>query len=323
MIYKERGKMKQLLKKISPFNNRTDMPVSLFVIKKILAFWVCYMAGLFTAEGAVILLHFALGKNMLVGDVFDAGTITIITYYGYIIIVGAALLYWKLIEKKPLAAMGLSKRIGTYFIGVTVSVFLLVMSVIIIVLTGNIKYQGILENADILMIILLTGGFIIQGAAEEILCRGIVLHALKEKTSLLTAMIVSTILFILPHWSSLFAGEMIYGVIGIINLILISVIFSLFTICFKSIWAACGLHSFWNAILYGVLGLNLSGSEETVTAIFNMQSVGNNIWNGSLYGIEASVATTIVLAFAAALIFAMGRKRIKEPPYPFLLLLSL
>lgn len=300
--------MKQFLKTISPFNNSTDMPVPLFIIKKILAFWVCYIAGLFIAEGLVILLHFALGKNMLVGEMFDAGTITLITYYGYIVIVGIALLYWKVIEKKSLSAMGLSKKISTYFIGIAVSVLLLALSVVTIVITGNIKYQGIFENADVLMILLLTGGFMIQGAAEEILCRGIVLHALKEKTSLLTAVIVSTILFILPHWSSLFAGKMIYGVIGVINLILISVIFSFLTIYFKSIWVACGLHSFWNAILYSVLGLNLSGNEETVTAIFNMQSVGDNIWNGSIYGIEASVATTIVLAFAVILFSVMGRK---------------
>ena len=58
--------MKQLLKNISPFNNRTEMPTALFIIKKILAFGVCYIAGLFIAEGVVILLHFALGKNMLV-----------------------------------------------------------------------------------------------------------------------------------------------------------------------------------------------------------------------------------------------------------------
>lgn len=108
------------------------------------------------------------------------------------------------------------------------------------------------------------------------------------------------------------AGEMIYGVRGVINLILISAIFSFLTICFKSIWAACGLHSFWNAILYSVLGLNLSGNGETVTAIFNMQSIGDNIWNGSIYGIEASAATTIVLAFATALVFVMGRKRAKR-----------
>lgn len=91
--------MKQLLKNISPFNNQTEMPTALFVVKKILAFWLCYITGLFIAEGAVILLHFAFGKNMLVGDVFDAQTINLITYYGYIIVSGVALIYWKFIEK--------------------------------------------------------------------------------------------------------------------------------------------------------------------------------------------------------------------------------
>lgn len=302
--------MKQFLKNISPFNNRTEMMTSLFVVKKILAFWVCYIAGLFIAEGVVILLHFAFGKNMLVGDVFDAQTITLIMYYGYIIMAGIALLYWKLIEKKSLSEMGLTKHFGNYFIGAIIGVILLALSVVAIVLTGNIKYHGIFENVDIIMILLLFGGFIIQGATEEILCRGIVLHTLKEKTSIGIAIAVSTILFIIPHWSSLFAGDVIYGVIGVANLVLISVIFSLLTIDFKSIWAACGLHSFWNAILYSVLGLNLSGKDEKVASIFNMQSVGKSIWNGGEYGIEASIITTIILAFAVALLWYMNRKKI-------------
>ena len=280
------------------------------VVKKILAFWVCYIAGLFIAEGVVILLHFAFGKNMLVGDVFDAQTITLIMYYGYIIMAGIALLYWKLIEKKSLSEMGLTKHFGNYFIGAIIGVILLALSVGAIVLTGSIKYYGIFENVDIVMILLLFGGFIIQGATEEILCRGIVLHTLKEKTSIGIAIAVSTILFIIPHWSSLFAGDVIYGVIGVANLVLISVIFSLLTIDFKSIWAACGLHSFWNAILYSVLGLNLSGKDEKVASIFNMQSVGKSIWNGGEYGIEASIITTIILAFAVALLWYMNRKKI-------------
>ena len=102
--------MIQFLKNILPFNNQTEMPKELFVVKKILAIWLCYIAGLFLAEGVVILLHFALGKNMLVGDVFEPQTITLITYYGYIIVSGVALLYWKLIEKKTLSEMGLTKR---------------------------------------------------------------------------------------------------------------------------------------------------------------------------------------------------------------------
>lgn len=53
--------MKQFLKNILPFNNRTEMTTISFVIKKILAFWLCYILGLFVAEGIVILLHFACG----------------------------------------------------------------------------------------------------------------------------------------------------------------------------------------------------------------------------------------------------------------------
>lgn len=300
--------MKEFLKNILPFNNRTEMPTALFVVKKILAFWLCYIVGLFLAEGVVILVHFAFGKNMLVGDVFDPQTITLITFYGYIIILGVALLYWKLIEKRLLSEMGLTKRFGNYFIGIIAGIILLAVSVFAIVLTGNIEYHGFFANADILIIILLIGGFIVQGATEEILCRGIVLHSLKEKAPLWIAITVSTVMFIIPHWSSLFDGDRIYGVIGVVNLVLISIIFSLLTIRFKSIWPACGLHSFWNAILYCILGLNLSGKDETVTAIFNMQSVGENIWNGGAYGMEASLITTIVLALAAVLIWYTKRE---------------
>lgn len=299
--------MINFLKNILPFNNRSEMPTALFVIKKILAFWLCYIAGLFLAEGVIILLHFALGKNMLVGDVFDAQTITLITYYGYIIISLVVLLYWKLIEKKPLSQMGLTKSFTNYFIGAFLGIVLVAASVFAVILTGSIEYNGVFENPDVLMIVLLFGGFIIQGATEEFLCRGLVLHSLKGKTPLWFAIAVSTIMFIIPHWSSLFDGGTLYGIIGITNLVLISVIFSLLTVRFKSIWVACGLHSFWNAVLACILGLNLSGNDDSVAAVFNMQSVGENVLNGGVYGIEASVITIAVLAVAAVLIWALSR----------------
>lgn len=304
--------MKELLKNISPFNNRTEMPTIVFVIKKILAFWLCYIAGLFIAEGAVILLHFAFGKNMLVGDVFDTQTITLITYYGYILVTATALLYQKIIEKKPLSKIGLTKHFGSYFIGAVLGILFLAVSVIAVILTGSIEFVGVFENPNIPLIILLTGGFVVQGATEEILCRGIVFHSLKEKTSVGVAANISTAFFIIPHLSSLFVGGAIYGVFGIINLFLISTVFSLLTIDFKSLWAACGLHSFWNAALYCILGLNLSGNDETVAAVFNLQSANENILNGGEYGIEASVVTTAVLAVAVFLIWYIGRKRRKK-----------
>lgn len=295
--------MKQLLKNISPLNNREAMPTTLFIIKKILVFFLCYIVGSFVAEGAVILLHFAAGKNVFAGEMFDIQTITLIKYYGFIIMTGVALFYWKIIEKKPLIEMGITKAFSSYFIGVLMGTVLLAVSVVAIILAGGFVFRGIYKSVDIPMVILLMGGFVVQGATEEILCRGIVLHTLKEKTSVGIAVAISTVLFIAPHISSLFAEDLAYGVIGIMNLILISVIFSLLTIYFGNIWAACGLHSFWNAILYCILGLNLSGNDEKVAALFNIQSTGDTIWNGGAYGIEASIITAAVLfitSFAVA-----------------------
>ncbi|MDE5933392.1 MAG: hypothetical protein K2H40_13070, partial [Lachnospiraceae bacterium] len=127
--------MRETLKNISPFNNQTDMDSFLFIIKKILAFWFCYIAGLFIAEAAAILLHFALGKNMLTGDVFDSQTITLIIYYGYVIVISIVLLYWKLVEKKSLSEIGMTEHMGNYFIGVLTAVLMLSIIIGILLLT--------------------------------------------------------------------------------------------------------------------------------------------------------------------------------------------
>ncbi len=302
-------KWKQYLQAISPFNNRTDMPDALFVLKKILVFWLCDIAGLCVAEGIAILLHFALGKNIFAGEMLDARTITLITYYGFGIVAGTALLYWKRIEKMPLSAMGLTGNTGQYFSGMLIGILLLLLSVGAIILTGGMEFCGISENTDFPMLLLLIGGFVIQGAAEEILCRGIVLHTLKARTSVGIAVFISTVLFMIPHLPTLLDAGILYGTVGIVNLALISCIFSLLTIRFGSIRAACGLHSCWNAVLYGVLGLNLSGNAETTTAVFQLRSAGETILNGGSYGIEASIMTTAVLGLSLTVMIMIWKGR--------------
>ena len=257
--------MKRFLKNISPFNNRTEMSTIMYVVKIILAFWMCKIIGELIAEGVVMLIHSALGKNVLNGEMFDPQTITLITYYGYIIVIGIIKLYWKLIWKKNLSEMGITKRFSNFYVGAVVGILLVVISVAAVMLTGTIKYNGVFKSIDFVIILLMLGGFIIQGAMEEFLCRGIV--------------------------------------------ILISVIFSLFTLRFNSIWATCGLHSIWNFILFNILGLNLSGKDETIAAVFDLRSVGENICNGGEYGIEASIINAVVLAAATTIIWYLNRKK--------------
>ena len=292
--------MKNFIKNLSPFNNRTDMPAAMLVVKKLLMFIVCYWAGLLLAEGVVIGAMLVCGKNFMQGEMFSDGVMDLLKYYGMIVVLGVSVLCWKLIEKRKLSEMGVTKYVGGWFIGAFIGAGLLAVCVADIALIGGIRFDGVFTNPDIPMILLMFGGFIIQGAAEEFLCRGLVLCSLRDRVSLPVAVGASTLAFIYPHWSTLQEFEPQYVFSGLLGLVVISLVFSFITLRTKSIWAACGLHSVWNFCLCCVLGLDLSGSEGASTALINMKSVGENLLNGGNYGIEASIVTDAVIAVLAA-----------------------
>ena len=303
------SKLRQFIKNISPLNNRTEMPVLLYIIKVILIFWFVKFGSEIIGEVFAIGIHFLCGKNPLNGEMFDFRTMSLISYYGYSLMIGLMILYWKLFQKKTLAQLGFTKRFGSYFLGMVLAIVLIVASVLSVMITGTITYNGIFSNIDQTYILLMLGGFVFQGAMEEVLCRGIALQLLKEKTSVPVATGISTVLFVIPHIGNMSEADPEILIFAVAGLILISLIFSFLTLRLKSIWAACGLHTVWNFILYNILGLNLSGNDEITAAVFDMRSVGSNILNGGVYGIEASVVTAGVLALALAGCFALYRQK--------------
>lgn len=154
---------------------------------------------------------------------------------------------------------------------------------------------------------LMFGGYAVQGAAEEFLSRGVVFHGLKDRVSLPAAVGANALVFTLPHLSTLGGSEPQFIISGVINLAVISCLFSFITLRTKSIWAACGLHSLWNFCLSCVLGLNLSGSEGT-TSVINMHAEVANLLNGGIYGIEASIITNAAIAAGAVLLWYSYKK---------------
>lgn len=304
------NKIKEFIKNISPFNNRTDMPKILYIIKVIIIFWAFKFIGELVGEALAIAVHFACGKNPLKGEMFDMNTITIITYLGYSVMIFVIFILWKLFQKKTIAELGFTRKFGSYFVGAVAGTILLAVSIIVAVLAGAFKFNGIFADIDVKMVSMMTLCFVFQGAMEEVLCRGVVQQLLIKKASVPVTLGVAAALFTIPHLGNM-AGSPVIIVVAIVNLVLISLIFSLLTIRFKSIWAACGLHSAWNYILYSILGLNLSGKDGSVIAVFDMSSVGSNVLNGADYGIEASIITTVVLAVAAGILIVLLKDKLK------------
>jgi len=304
--------MKGIIKNLSPFNNKTDMPAAMLLVKKLLAFFLCYWAGLLIAEGVVIGVMFACGKNFMQGEMFSDTVMDLLKYYGMIVVLWVSVLYWKLTEKRKLSEMGVTKHIGGWFVGALIGVGLLTVCAAAIMLTGSIRFEGLSKGTSTATLALMLGGFIIQGAAEEFLCRGLVLCSLRDRVPLPAAIAASTLAFVYPHWSTLRDSEPKYIFSGVLCLAVISCVFSFLTLRTGSIWAACGLHSIWNFCLCCVLGLNLSGSEGASAAFIDMRSVGENLLNGGAYGIEASIISDIIIAVFAAVNGYMALCKNKE-----------
>lgn len=301
------GKLRTFFKNISPLNNRSDMPQFLFVVKKLLTFAFCYWAGLLLAEALVIGGLYACGKNFLHGEMFSDDVMMLIKLYGMAVVIAVSVLCWKRIEKRKLSEMGVTGKVPDWFVGAGIGLLLILVSVFAIMTTGTIKYESVSADPDITMLLLMLGGYAVQSATEEFLSRGLVFCGLKDRVPLPVAVAANAFVFTVPHLSSMSGSEPQFVLSGIINLAAISCLFSFLTLRTGNIWAATGLHSMWNFGLACVLGLGLSGSEGNVSVI-NMRAEGENLLNGGIYGIEASIITTSLLIAAALLVWHSYKK---------------
>lgn len=163
--------------------------------------------------------------------------------------------------------------------------------------------MGINKIIDVTYCILLLLAYMIQGAAEEVLCRGFMMPSLMKRVSALAAIMISATVFALPHFASLFEAGVVITIIGIVNLYLISFVFVLLILCRTNIWISCALHSIWNFVLYGVFGLTVSSVESDMTGILCFQSNSLSIINGGIYGIESSIVTTVVLGIVVVVLW--------------------
>lgn len=286
--------LKKVMSGINPFDNKDTDNKLLYIIKVILQYLFIYIVGMLVAEGVVIGLHYVLGYDVLNGEMMDANTMLLFKYYGYIISIFTAMIFVKKINKSSISELGFNKKVIDYFKGFLPAIISLILIVGILMLLGQIHFEGFNKNVDIKLLFLFLGGFIIQGATEETLCIGFLMTQLNKKVGKHLSILISFIAFSFPHFSSFLEDGLLIGIVAIINLLLVTYVFSYLMLKYKNIYACSGFHSIWNFVLFGIIGLNLSGTTNNFSLLsFN---ANKNFLMGGSYGIEASFVTTVILS---------------------------
>lgn len=288
-------KVLNIFKSINPFSNKNTDNKILYTIKILFTAGVLYFISLLIGEALIIGGSYLFGYNAT-DNQLPYDIMLICSFYGYIVTILTFIIFVKKRNKDKLSKIGLDINFKTFFKGVLIGIVSLSLIIILLILFGAIKFVGINNNVNWLFFGLYFGGYLIQSFMEELICRGFILHRLKEKLPIIVAIIISILFFSIGHFDKMFNESALIGIIGILNLIIISLIFVVITLKNKNIYGATGFHFIWNFTLFSIIGLNLSGLE-TTNSIFKMEAV-NKFLTGYSYGMESSIVCTIMLSLA-------------------------
>jgi membrane protease YdiL (CAAX protease family) len=284
------------MQNINPIKNRENTSIE-YVVQKLLAFIFIKEISAIIMEALIIIMFFVFGYDFFSGIMPTGNIVRLISLYGYMGFGIITILYVIKIEKQTLQSIKikLNSRLLIKFIKNTFfGVLLIGIIITFLCISGFYSFVGF-SSKSIIIIISFFVAYSIQSTAEEIMCRGFLQNTLQRKVSCKTAIFFSSIMFMLPHVKNFSEMPVIVSGIAIINLILVSLLFSFAVIKDDSISSACGIHAGWNFALGIIFGLNLSGANVSEGIIqINVNSSLDLITGGS-YGIEASIILIPVL----------------------------
>jgi membrane protease YdiL (CAAX protease family) len=170
--------------------------------------------------------------------------------------------------------------------GALIGVGCILACVTLIAITGSVAFSvGKISLVFFLYYILY---FLVVAAFEEMLFRTYPLFVFVESYPIWLAVVINGLLFGAVH-----ATNPGFTWLGMLNISLAGILFSLFTIYYKSISWAIGIHLGWNFAQGILFGYKVSGTD--TPGLLVAKPTGVYYLSGGTFGVEGSVICTLVL----------------------------
>lgn len=224
-------------------------------------------------------------------------------------IILVTLLFCKLIQKRKVTTVGFQKPglWKEYLSGMGVGFVIFSVAVLICVVTGSLKIQGLSATFSIGVFVMFLLGYMIQGMAEEVMCRGYFLVSVSRRYPLAVGIAANSVLFAALHLLN--NG---ISVLAFINLVLFGIFASVYFVKRGNIWGVGALHSIWNLVQGNVYGIRVSGMQSNCTILSSEMVAGRELINGGDFGLEGGLAVTIVLVVGTLIMLATKQQRYVE-----------
>lgn len=238
---------------------------------------------------------------------------TVVMLFADAIMILLTCLFCKLLQKRKMVTMGFCKKgmIKEYLIGLVAGFACFSLAVLLGVITGALKIEGLNLNASIGMLVAFFLGFMIQGMAEEVICRGYFMVSYARKYPMYAAVIANALVFAALHLMN--SG---ITVLSFINLTLFGVFASVYFIRRGNIWGIGAFHTIWNFVQGNFYGIRVSGMELDNSVLTTSLVEGKELLSGGAFGLEGSILVTIILTAGTILLFFLKKKPAAEVAVP-------
>lgn len=302
--------------------SQKGLHIVLEILVFIAVFLVCSMAEMIVMMPIEIVMMFTNADYInaaIAGDMAgvmeasraltQSSAMTITMLFANIGIILVTLLFCKLIQKRKVTTVGFQKpgMWKEYLCGLGVGFVLFSVAVLLCVVTGSLKFQGLSATFSVGIFVLFVLGYMIQGMAEEVLCRGYFLVSVGRRYPLAVGIFANAVLFAALHLLN--AG---ISVLAFINLILFGVFASVYFIKRGNIWGVGALHSIWNLVQGNVYGIRVSGMQITCSVFSSEMVAGRELINGGDFGLEGGLAVMVVLVAGTLIMLATKQQRYEE-----------
>ena len=190
--------------------------------------------------------------------------------------------------------------------GAALAVFIMGSSCLLIQATGHLKWMDFIFDLRFLFIALGTIG--LSAFSQELIFRGYILSNLLESFPKWLALGITTLLFMILHWTSA-------GFFPLLNTMLLGLITGLFYLYTRNLWFSVFFHWTWKFMAGPVLGF---GDEGSTPSLLQSALQGDENITGGLTGIQGSSILTAIALLSAVALFLMLQKRLnpKSQPVP-------
>lgn len=226
-----------------------------------------------------------------------------------VILIGIVFGFCKWIQKKPISVLGFtSKNMGAeYLCGALSGILMFFLAFLICYLADAVRMEGISGDAHKELLLLFLLGYMIQGMAEEILCRGYIMGFIRDSFSVIPAILINSIVFAAIHLTN-------PGItwLAFLNLFLFGIFASLFYLDRESLWGVGAFHAFWNFTQGNLLGISVSGNEKACSLLDSRLLEQSAILNGGSFGMEGGLGVTIVMGLGILFLLCRNLQKRKE-----------